>query len=155
MKFFLGERMLYHAYILTIAMLLFLFASIEGYAVAKGKKSKDESRHRLATYPAYALFLIALFVYYGYESQVISSTPGAKDAFRSSGFLLPHVISIALSTVLLSITLVLGYIKRKVLFEEGIKKTEIAHMALGSFGIFFYVIAVFSGLTMYLKAGLL
>ncbi|GBE55192.1 MAG TPA: hypothetical protein ENH28_03010 [Euryarchaeota archaeon] len=147
--------MLYHAYILTIAMVLFIYAGYEGYAVARGKMSKEKSRHRIATYSAYALFLIALFIYFGFESKTISSIPGAKEAVKNSGFLIPHVISITLSTLLLSIAIVLGFIKRKVLFENGIKKTEIVHIVLGSLGIFFYIIAVLSGLAMYMKAGLL
>ncbi len=150
--------MLYYAYILTIAMVLFIYAGYEGYAVAKGKMSKDErihkiARHRIVNYSAYVLFMIALVIYFGFESKAISS--GEKEAVLKSGFLIPHVISITLSIILLSITLALGFIKRKVLFKNGVKKAGIVHIVLGSLGIFFYVIAVLSGLAMSIKAGIL
>ncbi len=147
--------MLYHPYVLAMGMVLFLAGAIEGYAVVKNRKRLEENRHGILMYSAYALFVVAMIIYYGAERQILEGIPGAKEAFRSSGYLLPHVISITLASVLLTVGVVFGFARRNVLFKQGIKRWEILHMGIGNLGLLFYVIAVLSGLGMYISAGLL
>lgn len=145
--------MLYHPYLLILSLLLFLFAAIEGHAVARGRKGREESLHRYAVYPAYALFLIGMALYYGFEREAI--TPEAREIFRRSGFLVFHVASISFSSLLLTLSFLLGLVKRKTLFEQGIGMAEAVHVALGATGTLFYLIAVLSGTKMYMEAGVL
>jgi hypothetical protein len=147
--------MLYHPYILAVGMILFLAGAAEGYRKAKSLPSDEKSRHAAMVYTAYALFLLALGLYYGFERNLALEIAGGREAFRETGFLLPHVISITTSTVLLTVTLLYGVAMRGKIFTERIGKKEIAHMVLGSLGVLFYVLAVLSGVAMYMKAGVL
>lgn len=146
--------MLYHPYLLVIAMVLFLYSALEGYAVAKGKREREESRHRYGIYPAFVIFVLAMISYYGFEKEAVSSAQ-ARESFEASGFLTLHAITIGLSSILLVLSFLLGLAGRDDLFQGEIKRGEIAHMSLGSLGIASYVVAVFTGTAMYLRAGLL
>jgi cellulose synthase/poly-beta-1,6-N-acetylglucosamine synthase-like glycosyltransferase len=147
--------MLYHPYILAVGMILFLAGAVEGYRKAKSLPSSEKSRHSVMVYTAYSLFLLALGIYYGYERNLALEIAGGREAFRDTGLLLPHVISITASTILISVTLVYGIAMRGRIFTERIGRNEIVHMVLGSLGIAFYVLAVVTGAAMYMKAGVL
>ncbi|NOZ59315.1 MAG: hypothetical protein GXO66_07055 [Euryarchaeota archaeon] len=147
--------MLYHPYILAVGMILFLAGAAEGYRRAKSLPADEKSRHGVMVYTAYALFVFALALYYGFERSLALEIAGGREAFRATGFLTLHVVSIAASTVLLTATLLYGVALRGRIFKERIGKKEIAHMVLGSLGVLFYVLAVLSGVAMYMKAGVL
>lgn len=146
--------MLYHPYILAVGMILFLAGAAEGYRKAK-LPGGERSRHPAMVYTAYSLFVLALAIYYGYEKSLAIEMAGGREAFRATGFLVPHIISISLATILLSVTLVYGIFMRGRLFTERIGRNEIVHMVLGSLGIAFYVLAVVTGVAMYMRAGVL
>ncbi len=147
--------MLFHPYILAVGMILFLAGATEGYRKAKSLPSNEKSRHGVMVYTAYALFLLALGIYYGYEKNLALEMAGGREAFRETGLLLPHVISITSSAVLLTLTLIYGVVMRGRAFKERIGRGEIVHIVLGSLGIAFYVLAVVTGTAMYMKAGVL
>ena len=147
--------MLFHPYILAVGMILFLAGAMEGYRRAKSLPSGDRSRHGVMIYTAYALFLLALGIYYGFEKNLALEMAGGKEAFRETGLLLPHVVSITASAVFLTLALAYGIAMRGRLFTERIGRGEIVHMVLGGLGIAFYVLAVVTGTAMYMKAGVL
>jgi divalent metal cation (Fe/Co/Zn/Cd) transporter len=147
--------MLYHPYILSVGMILFLVGAVVGYRKAKSLPSEEKSRHPYLVYPAYSLFLLAMALYYGYERGLALELAGGREAFAATGLLKPHVISISASTLLLTLTFIYGLVLRNKFFTEKISRNEIIHMALGSLGIAFYLLAVATGVAMYAKTGVL
>ncbi len=75
--------------------------------------------------------------------------------FRTTGYQGYHVAAIIGASTLTSLTMAYGLQFRKELFEEGIKKRDVLHMALGVLSVSFFFIAVLSGLIMYVKAGVI
>ncbi len=146
--------MLYHPYILLIAMVLFIAGALDG-ALTMRSPVKLRSRHPQMMYAAYLLFLLALALYYGYERSIAVGLAGGREAFRATGLLVPHVVFITLSTLLLTLSLAWGVLHRGRLFRQGTGRREQVHVLAGALGIVSYILAVLTGIGMYIKAGVL
>jgi drug/metabolite transporter (DMT)-like permease len=147
--------MLYHPYILSLGMVLFLLGAAVGYKRAKSPSPGERSRHRYLVYPAYFMFILAMALYYGYERNLALDLAGGRQAFAATGLLPFHTVSIASASLLLTLTVSYGFILRNRFFVEKISGREILHMALGSLGVAFYTLAVVSGIAMYVETGVL
>ncbi len=147
--------MLYHPYILSFGLVLFIAGVAAGYRRAKSLPHGEKSRHILLVYPAYFIFLFAMALYYGYERRIALELAGGREAFAATGLLSLHTASIAAASVLLTITLIYGFALRNSIFTEKIGRKEIVHMVLGALGVTSYTLAVLTGLAMYVKAGVL
>ncbi|GEM_PF-6200264 len=146
--------MLYHPYILLAAMVLFIAGAVDGM-ISMRSPARLPSRHPQLMYAAYLLFLLALALYYGYERGIALEIAGGREAFRATGLLVPHVIFITLSTLLLTASFLWGMLNRGRFFRHGTGRSEQLHILTGILGIASYVLAVLTGIGMYLRAGVL
>lgn len=147
--------MFYHPYILSLGLILFLGGALIGYRRAKSYSSGEKSRHGYFIYPAYFMFVFAMALYYGYERKIALELAGGREAFAATGLLSLHTVSIASSSVLLTLAMLYGLAFRGSIFNNRPGKKEIVHMALGALGVALYTLAVLTGLAMYFKTGLL
>lgn len=146
--------MLYHPYILSLGLVLFIAGVAVGYRRAKSLHG-EKSRHIFLVYPAYFIFIFAMALYYGYERRIALELAGGRESFAATGLLSLHTASIAAASVLLTITIIYGFALRNTIFTEKIGRKEIVHMVLGAFGVASYTLAVLTGLAMYIKTGVL
>jgi divalent metal cation (Fe/Co/Zn/Cd) transporter len=147
--------MLYHPFILTIGLVLFVAGAVVGFRKARALPHGEKSPHPLLIYPAYIMFLFAMGLYYGYERNIALEVAGGREAFAATGLLTLHAASIAVATIFLTLTLLYGLALRNRIFTDKIGRKEVVHMVMGAIGVISYTLAVASGLAMYARVGVL